>query len=79
MILLKLKKYQSHGHYLAFYSKKSPFAATTASILDRKRRQAFATVSLSRMPITSVIFATREASVLWGALLTYDSQTPQKK
>ncbi len=50
--------------------KKSPFAYTTTSILVWKRRQAFATVSILRLPIISLIVATREAIVLWGALLT---------
>ena len=44
--------------------KKSPFAYTTTSILVWKRRQAFATVSVLRLPIISLIVATREAIVL---------------
>ncbi len=43
---------------------KSPSAATTALIWDRNHLLAFATVSLSRLPMTSVIFAIREAEVL---------------
>ncbi len=46
--LLKLKKYESHRHYLPFYLKKSRLASTTTSILVRKQRQAFATVSVSK-------------------------------
>ncbi len=47
-----------------FYSKKLPPAFTTASMRGRKRLQAFATVALGRLAITSVILAISEAAVL---------------
>ncbi len=62
-----------------FYSIKLPSASTTASIRDRKHLQAFAAVSLLRLPITSFIFCTRESEVLWGVLLTCNSATPHTK
>ncbi len=51
---------------IMYYSvkKKSRFASTTTPILVRKQRQAFATVSVSKLPITSLIVTTREATVL---------------
>jgi hypothetical protein len=55
---------------------KSPSASTTALIRDRKCLQAFATVSLSRLPITTFIFCTRESEVFWGVLLTRNSTMP---
>ncbi len=59
--------------------KKSRFASTTAPILVRKQRQAFATVSVSKLPITSLIVTTREATLLWWALMTSNSKTPNIK
>ena len=57
------------------YSKKTPPASTTASILKQNLRQALAMVSLGRLPITSVIFAISKAAVLWGDLFTSCLQT----
>jgi hypothetical protein len=63
-ILLIFTKFGSHGYRLAFSSKKAPFTSTTASNLVLKPRQALATVSLSRLPNTSLIFTTREVTLV---------------
>ena len=65
----------SYGYITLDYSKKLPTASSTASILEQNLRQALATVSLGRLPITSVIFAISRAAVLWGDLFTSRSQT----
>jgi hypothetical protein len=49
----------------------------TASILWQNLLQALAMVSLGRLAMTSMIFAFREAAVLWGLLLTSLSQMHQ--
>jgi hypothetical protein len=56
-----------------FNSIKSSSASATASILDEDHWQAFVTVSLSRMPNSSMILCTRELAMFWGALLTWNS------
>jgi hypothetical protein len=62
-----IKEYGSRGHFVPFYTKKiANFPFSTASSLVRKRRQAFAKVSVCRvaqMLITSLIVATTEAIV----------------
>jgi hypothetical protein len=63
---------------LSNYLKKFPPESMTVSILWRNLLQAFATVSLGRLAITSLILVTREATLLWGVLLTSRSQTLHK-
>ncbi len=58
---------------------KSPSSVTTFSILSLKLLQAFATVSLLKDPITSLIFWIRSSVLLWGFALTFDSVTPHAK
>jgi hypothetical protein len=56
--------------------KKKPPASTTASICWQNLLQALA-LALGRLAMTFVIFAFREAAVLWGFLFTSLSQTLQ--
>jgi hypothetical protein len=63
-----------NGLYFIKLFEKIAASLQTALTLWRKRLQAFATVSLARLAITSLILVTREVTVLWGALLT-SSQT----
>jgi hypothetical protein len=48
-------------------------------ILDWNLLQAFATVSLSRDPITSLIFLIRSSVLLLGAAFTFNSVTAHTK
>jgi hypothetical protein len=57
--------------------KKIAASLTMASIRCRNLLQALAMVFLGGLAMTSVIFAFREATVLWGFLFTSLSQTLQ--
>jgi hypothetical protein len=53
-----------------------PSTTTIVLTMDQNCLQALAMVSLSRLPIISMIFCIRKAAVLSGVLLTCSSETP---